>query len=237
MTHILRAQARIAATTRIAVPGVLAMAAFVILTCLTPAVLFGQHRDPHTILWGTATIAAVTAMLLGALQTAGDLTNGMTRALLLAEPRRLRVLGAQLLVSLGLGAAVGAAAALLADTTQAILGRLALPAASVVSICLGTAVAAALCGVLGAAAGVLLRNAALAACVIALWGYAVEPFISTLSHNVYIYLPGGARDSLVRHVSAHHYIPPPLAGGLILAGFASAAALAAALTFTRRDVT
>jgi len=223
MTHILRAQARIAATTRIAVPGVLAMAAFVILTCLTPAVLFGQHRDPHTILWGTATIAAVTAMLLGALQTAGDLTNGMTRA--------------QLLVSLGLGAAVGAAAALLADTTQAILGRLALPAASVVSICLGTAVAAALCGVLGAAAGVLLRNAALAACVIALWGYAVEPFISTLSHNVYIYLPGGARDSLVRHVSAHHYIPPPLAGGLILAGFASAAALAAALTFTRRDVT
>jgi len=236
MTHILRAQARSVATTRIAVPGVLALAAFVILTSLTPAVLFGQHRDPHTVLEGSATVAAVTAMLLGALQTAGDLNNGMTRAVLLAEPRRLRVLGAQLLVSLGLGAGVGAAAALLADSTQAALGRLDLPAASLVTVGLGTAVTASLCGLLGAAAGVILRNPALAACVIVLWSYALEPFISTLSYRVYIYLPGGARESLVRHVSAHHYIPPPTAGGLILAGWASAAALAAALTFTRRDL-
>jgi hypothetical protein len=189
------------------------------------------------VLEGSATVAAVTAMLLGALQTAGDLNNGMTRAVLLAEPRRLRVLGAQLLVSLGLGAGVGAAAALLADSTQAALGRLDLPAASLVSVGLGTAVTASLCGLLGAAAGVVLRNPALAACVIVLWSYALEPFISTLSYRVHIYLPGGARESLVRHVSAHHYIPPPLAGGLILAGWASAAALAAALTFTRRDVT
>jgi len=237
MTHVLRAQARIVATTKIASAGVLAMAAFVVLTSLTPAVLFGQHRDPHTVLEGTATVAAVTAMLLGALQTAGDLNNGMTRALLLAESRRLRVLGAQLLVSLGLGAGVGAAAALLADSTQAVLGRLHLPAASLVSVGLGTVVTASLCGLLGAAAGVVLRNPALAACVIVLWSYALEPFISTLSYRVYIYLPGGARESLVRHVSAHHHIPPPVAGGLILVGWASAAALAAALTFTRRDVT
>ena len=237
MTHVLRAQARIVATTNIASAGVLAMAAFVVLTSLTPAVLFGQHRDPHTVLEGTATVAAVTAMLLGALQTAGDLNNGMTRALLLAESRRLRVLGAQLLVSLGLGAGVGVAAALLADSTQAALGRLHLPAASLVSVGLGTVVTASLCGLLGAAAGVVLRNPALAACVIVLWSYALEPFISTLSYRVYIYLPGGARESLVRHVSAHHHIPPPVAGGLILAGWASAAALAAVLTFTRRDVT
>ena len=237
MTHVLRAQARIVATTKIAFAGLLAMAAFVVLTSLAPAVLFGQHRDPHTVLEGTATVAAVTAMLLGALQTAGDLNNGMTRALLLAEPRRLRVLGAQLLVSLGLGAGVGAAAALLADSTQAALGRLDLPAASIASAGLGTAVAASLCGLLGAAVGVVLRNPPLSACVIVLWSYALEPFISTLSYRVYIYLPGGARESLVRHVSAHHHIPPPVAGGLILVGWASAAALAAALTFTRRDVT
>jgi len=237
MTHVLAAQARIAATTKIAVPGVLAMAGFVILTSLAPAVLFGHHQDPHTVLEGGATVAAVTAMLLGALQTADDLQNGMTRALLLVEPRRLRVLGAQLLVSLGLGAGVGAAAALLADTTLAVLGRLGLPAASLGTVGLGTTVAAALCGLFGAAAGILLRNAALAACVIVLWSYAAEPFLSTLSYHVYIYLPGGARESLVGHVSAHHYIPPPLAGGLILASYAATAALAAALTFTWRDLT
>jgi hypothetical protein len=160
MTHVLAAQARIAATTKIAVPGVLAMAGFVILTSLAPAVLFGHHQDPHTVLEGGATVAAVTAMLLGALQTAGDLQNGMTRALLLVEPRRLRVLGAQLLVSVGLGAGVGAAAALLADTTLAVLGRLGLPAASLGTVGLGTTVAAALCGLLGAAAGIPLHPAA-----------------------------------------------------------------------------
>ena len=236
MTRLLAAQARIAATTRIAVPGVLTMAVFLLLTGLAPAVLFGHHQNPHTVLEGGATVAAVPAMLLGALQTAGDLQNGMTRAVLLVEPRRLRLLGAQLLVSLALGAGVGAAAALLSDSTQAVLGRPGLPATSIAAVGLGTGVAASLCGVLGAAAGVLFRNAALAACVIVLWSYVAEPFISTLSYSVYIYLPGGARESLVGHVSAHHYIPPPLAGGLILAGYALAAALAAALTFTRRDL-
>ena len=236
MTHVLSAQARIIATTRIALPGVLAMAAFVVLTGVAPTVLFGQHRDPHTVLEGSATFAVVTAMLLGALQTAGDLQNGMSRALLLVEPRRLRVLGAQLLVSMGLGAGVGAAAVLLADSTQAAMGRLDLPATTIVSIGLGTAVAASLCGLLGAAVGVVLRNAALAACLLVLWSYALEPFISTLSYNLYIYFPGGARESLVQHVSAHHYIPPPPVGGLILAGIASGAALVAALTFTRQDI-
>src|SRR5215470_312318 len=125
MTHVLRAQARIAATTRIAVPGVLAMAAFVVLTGLAPAVLFGHHQDPHTVLERGTTVAAVTAMLLGALQTPGDLNNGMTRAVLLVEPQRLRLLGAQLLVSLALGAGVGAAAALLADSKQDDLGTIA----------------------------------------------------------------------------------------------------------------
>jgi len=236
MTYVLRAEARIVGTTRIVLPAGLAMAAFVVLTGLAPALLFGQHRDTHTVLEGTATVAVVTAMLLGALQTAGDLQNGMSRALLLVEPRRLRLLGAQMLVCLGLGAAVGWAAALLADGTQAALGRLDLPATTIISIGLGTTVAAALGGLLGAAVGVLLRNAAFAASVVVLWSYALEPFISTLSYNVYIYLPGGARESLVQHVSAHHYIPPPLIGGLILAGIASAVALVAALTFSRQDI-
>jgi hypothetical protein len=236
MTHVISAQARIVATTRIALPGVLAMAAFVLLIGLAPALLFGQHRDPHTVLEGSATFAVVTAMLLGALQTAGDLQNGMSRALLLVEPRRLRVLGAQLLVSLGLGAGVGAAAALLADGTQSALGRLDLPATAIASIGLGTVVAASLYGLLGAAVGVLMRNAALAACVVVLWSYALEPFISTLSYSVYVYLPGGARESLVQHVSAHHSIPPPAAGGLILAGIACAAALVAAARFSRQDI-
>lgn len=236
MTHVLRAQARIVGTTRIALPGGLAMAAYVVLTGLAPAVLFGQHRDTHTLLEGTATVAVVTAMLLGALQTAGDLQNGMSRALLLVEPRRLRLLGAQLLVALGMGAGVGAAGALLADGTQAALGRLDLAASTLVSLGVGTTVAAGLGGLLGAAVGLLLRNAALAACVIVLWSFVLEPFISTLSYSVYIYLPAGARESLVQHVSAHHYIPPPPVGGLILAGIAAAAALAAALTFSRQDI-
>ena len=72
----------------------------------------------------------------------------------------------------------------------------------------GSTAAAAPCGLLGAAVGVILRNPALAACAIVLWSYAAEPFISALSYRAYIYLPGGARESLVHHHPAHHYIPP-----------------------------
>lgn len=237
MIPVLTAQARITVTTRIAVPGLAAMAGFVVVTGLAPAVLFGQHQDPHTVLEGSATFAVVTAMLIGALQSAGDLQNGMTRALLLVEPRRRRVLGAHLLISLGVGAGVGAVGALLADGVQAVLGRLHLPLGSIVAIGLGTTVAAALCGMLGAALGLLLRNPALTACVIVVWSYALEPWISTLSYSIYIYLPGGARESLVQHVSAHHYIPAPIIGGLTLAGITVATALFAALTFSRQDLT
>lgn len=92
--------------------------------------------------------------------------------------------------------------------SPAALGHLDLPATTIVAIGLGTTVPASLCGLLGAAVGVVLRNAALAACVVVLWSYALEPYISTLSYNVYIYLPGGTRKSLVQHVSAHGTISP-----------------------------
>lgn len=234
MTHVLRAQTRTVATTKIAFAGVPAMAAFAALISRAPAVLAGKHQDPHTVLDGAATIAAVTAMLPGAPQTSGDLQNEMTRALLPADPRRLRVLGAQLPASLGQGAGAGVTAAPLADATQAVPGRHGLPAAAIARAAAGTTTAAALSGPLGAAAGITLRNPALAACVIVPWSHPAEPFISTLPYHTYTYLPGGARESLTHHHPAHHHIPPP-AGGLIPAGWAAATALTAAPAFTRHD--
>jgi hypothetical protein len=62
-------------------------------------------------------------------------------------------------------------------------------------------------GGLGAALGVPLGNPALAGYLVLAWSYAPEPSVSTLSHPVCIYLPGGDRESLAQHVSAHHYIP------------------------------
>jgi len=158
----------------------------------------------------------------------------MTRALLPADPRRLRVLGAQPPASLGQGAGAGVTAAPLADATQAVPGRHGLPAAAIARAAAGTTTAAALSGPLGAAAGITLRNPALAACVIVPWSHLAEPFISTLPYHTYTYLPGGARESLTHHHPAHHHIPPP-AGGLIPAGWAAATALTAAPAFTRHD--
>ena len=72
-----------------------------------------------------------------------------------------RVLAAQAWIAATTRIAVPGILAM-ADSTQATLGRLDLPAASTVSTGLGTVAAASLCGLLGAAAGVVLRNPALA---------------------------------------------------------------------------
>jgi ABC-2 type transport system permease protein len=212
------------------------MVAYVLVTGLAPAVLFGQHQDVHTILEGSATIAVVSAMLIGALQTSGDIQNGMTRAVLLVQPRRIRLVAAQLLIGLLIGLAVGITAATLSDATQSILGRLNLSTSALVSVGLGTVLAATLAGALGAALGIAVRNAAVAGIAVVAWSYALEPFISSLSYSVYIYLPGGAREALVQHVSSHHYIPPPATGGLILLAETALVAVVAALTFVRRDI-
>jgi hypothetical protein len=52
-------------------------------------------------------------------------------------------------------------------------------------------VTAAFYGGLGAAPGVLLGNPALAGYLVLACSYALEPSVSTLSHPVCIYLPGG----------------------------------------------
>jgi len=200
------------------------------------ALLFGKHLDPHTVLEGSATIAVVSAMLIAALQTSGDLQNGMTRAVLLVQPARIRFVAAQLIIGLCIGLAVGVVAVTLSDATQSLSGRLTLSTAALLSVGVGTVLAATLAGGFGAALGVAVRNAALVASAIVLWSYVLEPFLSSLSYSIYIYLPGGARESLVQHVSAHHYIPPPAIGGVILLGETALLAAVAVLTFLRRDI-
>lgn len=237
MITLIKAQTRIVATTQVALLAGLAMVGYVLVTGLAPSVLFGKRLDPHTVLEGSATVAVVSAMLIAALQTSGDLQNGMTRAVLLIRPVRLRLVAAQLVIGLGIGLAVGIIATVLTDATQSLLGRLSLPTGTVESVGLGTVVAVTLAGCLGAALGIALRNAALAACAVVLWSYAFEPFISTVSYSLYIYLPGGARESLVQHVSAHHFIPSAPVGGLILLAETALVVAVAALSFSRRDVT
>ncbi len=233
---LLRAQIRIVFTTQVAIPAGLAVVAYVLITGLSPVVLFGQHLSPHTVLEGSATIAVVSSMLIGALQTSGDIQNGMTRALLLVRPARIQLVAVQLAIGLCMGLALGAIAGTLTDTTQSLLGRLTLPTSDVVSVGAGTVFASTLAGGVGAALGVALGDPALAGLTVVVWSYALEPFISSLSYSIYVYLPGGARESLVQHVSAHHYVPPPAIGGVILLVETAVLAAVAALIFARRDV-
>jgi len=71
----------------------------------------------------------------------------------------------------------------------------------------GGAAAGAGYAVLGLALGVLIPNQIGAASTGLLYTLVAEPLISKQSYEVYLKLPGGAREALVRHTSASHHIP------------------------------
>jgi hypothetical protein len=67
-----------------------------------------------------------------------------------------------------------------------------------------------------------------------LWIYVAEPFIAQQSYHIYSSLPGGLREALLHHTSAHHHIPSAATGAATLAIYV-AAAIALALTRFKRQ--
>jgi hypothetical protein len=224
-------------TTRAAGRIVAALAGFLLLTGWAPTLLVGAQHAPHTLSEGSATIGITVALLVGVHQTAGDLQHGMTRTLALVTPSRARVHLAQLVTAALLGAVIGTLTAALGTLIQAVLGTLDLPAADVVRVAAGTLIASTLYAASGAAAGLLARGQALGTALVLLWTYLAEPFVARLSYTAYTLLPGGAREALLRHASAHHHIPSMPTGTLLLLAFTLLVAAIAIATTRRVDLT
>jgi hypothetical protein len=235
MGSLLAAEVLKLRTSRVTALLVMAAAAAAAVLIASPAVLVGAAHDSHTAVEGVAALVASLSLILGVHGVAGDIERGLVRAALLVAPRRRRLLAAKLGVLAIAGAGLGAACVLLAELLQALTTPAAAPHA--LQIVVGGSVLSAGYAVLGAALGTLAANQPLAIGSALLWIYVAEPFIAQLSYHAYNYLPGGLREALLHHTSAHHHIPSAATGGATLAIYA-AAAIALALTwFKRQDLT
>src|SRR5262249_51455127 len=133
------------------------------------------------------------------------------------------------------GACLGAACMLLAELLQALTTPAATP--HPVQLAVGGSVLSAGYAVLGAALGTLAANQPLAIASALLWIYVAEPFIAAQSYHIYSSLPGGLREALLHHTSAHHHIPSAATGAATLAIHAAAAIALALTRFKRQAVT
>src|SRR5262249_23904367 len=69
----------------------------------------------------------------------------------------------------------------------------------------GMLVATTAATVIGAAIGTITRSLPVAVAVPVLWIDIVEPLIAQVSYPLYMALPGGIREALLRHTSLHHH--------------------------------
>jgi hypothetical protein len=232
MGSLLAAEVLKLRTSRVTALLVLAAAAAAAVLIASPAVLVGASRDSHTALEGVAALVATLSLILGVHAAAGDMEHGLVRAGLLIAPRRERLLAAKLGVLAITGACLGAACVLLAELLQALTTAAATPHA--VQVVVGGSVLSAGYAVLGTALGTLAAGQPLAIGGALLWIYVAEPFIAQQSYHVYSYLPGGLREALLHHTSAHHHIPSAATGAATLAIYV-AATIALALTRFKRQ--
>jgi ABC-2 type transport system permease protein len=226
-------------TTRTGAWLVLGLVAVVALAVLAPATLVGRKHDPHTIVEGAATVALTLLLLLGIVMGAGDEQHGGVVSSLLVAPHRARLVGAKVVA----GGLVGVACALLTAMLSLGLELLLHPdghglsGAEALLTATGMVAAGPLFAVLGLGVGIVLRSQALAIGVSLLWLYAGEQLVSQVAYPASLWLPGGARAALLRHVSATHHIPPMWVGGLLLAAYGFGACGAAVFVLQRRDLT
>ncbi|MFX4271133.1 ABC transporter permease [Propionibacteriaceae bacterium Y1685] len=213
-------------------------------------------NDPR----GVATVLGLVGFtvfvpaLMGAVAMTGEFRHRTITPTFLAEPRRWRVLVAKLIIwglyglSYGIitcGSAIGALYASAALTSTGV----GMPFGEVASMMARVAVAMAAYCLIGVAIGAIVRHQLLAVGIVLGWFYFLEYLIMIIpgASLLYPYLPGGATAALTRATfiaeaagdqlgMAVAPLVSPLAGGLLLVGYALVSA-AAAVTFPlRRDV-
>ena len=93
----------------------------------------------------------------------------------------------------------------------------------------------ALWGAMGAGLGTILRNQVGGVITLLAWGFVVNPLLFGLVPSVGRFMPSYAQDSLIGLTTRH--LLTPVAGGIVLVGWAVLLAAAGLAMTTRRDVT
>ncbi|HET7807988.1 MAG TPA: ABC transporter permease subunit [Gaiellaceae bacterium] len=195
----------------------------------------GSQRDVISI----AGVAALIALLVGVVASAGEYGHGTISHTFLVAPVRERVVLAKLLACGIAGAAVAVLAGVVAWALAALLLSarsvpLQLGSAGVVRPLFGTVAAAAVTGAIGVGFGCLVRRQTAAVVVVFVWLLVAEPLLA-IAH-VDRYAPGHAIASVVEAGAQGSSLLAFLPGLLLALAYAGAFALAGAVVVSRTDV-
>lgn len=247
MSAALRAELFKARTTRTVVSLLAAMLGLVTFVVLLhglglPAENFGSASEQVTnvFAWGQV-FGALFGALLGAMSITGEIRHGTIRPTLLVTPDRGRVIAAKAAASIVIGAGFGlAAAALTAGVGTAALSNrgidVQVDAGDYALLLAGGAAATALSAAIGVGVGAVVRNQVPALVGITVWLLFIEQLLVGDIAGIGDFgplLPGSAG----RAISGQNpdVLLAPGVGLVVLALYAAAAAIAGAMTTSRRD--
>jgi ABC-2 type transport system permease protein len=198
----------------------------------------GSASNVQHVLSQPAAVTSMAMFILGVLVVAGEYRQRTIMSTFLAEPRRLRVITAKLVVAGAVGAVlaaityaatVGAAISLYADK-----GIHHLPV-DITSIGVGTLLSAATYGLLGVAVGALTRNTVAAIIAGLIWIQIFEvAILENAVPSLAKWLPVGAAQGLTS-LDTSRFLPPAGAAAVLVA-WAAVLVLAAARLSTRREL-
>jgi hypothetical protein len=188
----------------------------------------------------SAGAGSIFALALGILASAGEVRHGTVVQSFLAVPQRVPVVVAKVvacgLIGLGFGLVCALFCVAVALPWTASEGQAISPAdGQLWLVLLGVVLSTALYGALGAALGSLLGNQVLGLLVALGWFVVVESALTAALPEVGRWLPGGAASALTRAPSSEELLPMGW-GGLLLAAYVVAFAVAGVAAVRRREV-
>lgn len=198
----------------------------------------------RTLLAVGAGAATPLMAVLGAIGLTAEFRHRTATSTFLATPQRGRVVLAKLVTYALVGAGYGLAcvAVTIAIAWPWLASRnidLVLTSDGAPATLAGVIAAVAIFGLIGVGLGALLREQVATVVGLLLYLFVVEPIVTSIAalDSWTSYLPGSARAALTQVVLSHRDFLAPWQGGIVLAAYGIAFAVAGTLLAVRRDVT
>ena len=200
----------------------------------------GQHALFAIAAGGAGPLVAVLAVT----QVAGEYRHRTAAATFLATPHRHQVVAAEVTAFLLVGVGY-ALACIIINIAVALpwLSARGIPVSASgngnVAVLVAVVISVAVFGMTGAGLGAALHSQLATVTGMLLYLYVLEPLISHIAalRSWTPYLPGVAADGLTQALQSGVRLLSPWAGGLVFAAWATALAMAGAITTARTDIT
>ncbi len=250
---LLRSELRKLFTTRLWLWLLLGALAFAALISIITLATDGVQGNPNPRLSTDAGLrnlfagiaaGAVFAIVLGAVGMTGEFRHQTATPTFLASPHRGRVVVAKLITYAlaGLGYGLACTALVLAVALPWLAAKnidVSVTGDGIPAVIAAAIAVSAVYALLGVGVGALVRNQIAAVVGTLIYLFVLEGLISNIPkvRDYYKWFPGGAAQALTQGQSSQYTLLEPWQGGLLLAAYGLAFALAGTYLAVRRDVT